>query len=155
MSLQNVAEGFSGATPLEAANRLSTFAKQVAYETGAVLQEDLGGIPELLHQYSARASGESGSSFYLEISFEEERFVRTQEQIYPRKRGFGGGRITKRGASITLELRRETDGRYRWYGVPTELTENVKRVIPTDGGPFVLTEDYVADGLRALQETAR
>ncbi|HVS89356.1 MAG TPA: hypothetical protein VHF01_14195 [Candidatus Acidoferrum sp.] len=144
---------FTGKTSMEAANRLWSFVKQAAEKSGTPLEFDVGGTPALIHELTARASGASGSSFYIQIGFEDEPFAETQRRMNPHKSAFGHGRITKRGASIMLELRRETDGIYRWYGVPVELTEQVKRVVPSIG-PFVLTEEYVADGFRALSETA-
>ena len=144
---------FNGATTTEAGNRLSSFAGRVADELGITLQRDAGGTPLVSQKLTMRATGVSGSSFYLEMYFFTEEFAPKRRRTNPAERVFGGGDLTKRGARIVLELRLETDGRYRWYGVPSELTENVKKVIPTDGRPFILTEDYVADGLRALQET--
>ncbi len=142
---------FNGTTTTEAGNWLSSFARGVADELGITLQHEAGDTPPL-HKLTMRASGVSGSTFHLEMDTFAEDFAEIRRAVNPTEHYFGGGRITKRGASISLELRLDKDNRYRWYGVPTDLTENVKKVIPTDGSPFVLTQDYVADGLRALQE---
>lgn len=144
---------FNGTTTTEAGNRLSSFVRRVADELGITLQRDAGGTPSLSRERTMRASGVSRSTFYLEMEFFADNFVKTKRAMNPtERRHFGSGRITKRGASISLELRLDADDLYRWYGVPTDLNENVKKVIPTDGRPFVLTQDYVADGLWALKE---
>jgi hypothetical protein len=142
---------FTGTTTAEAANRLLLFVENIAHEIGVSLEEGRGGIPALQNDRTVRARGASGATFYLQTAVEDDTFAVVQRRQNPAKVEFGSGRITKRGGSISLQLRRESDGAYRWYGVPGELTGNVKKIIPSLG-PFPLTEEFVADGLRALVE---
>jgi len=144
---------FTGRTTTEAGNRLWSSVKKAAADSGTHLEHEVGGTPALTHEVTASASGPSGSSFYIEIVFEDETYVATKRSINPQNDKFGGGRITKRGAMVMLELRREQEGTYRWYGVPSELTQQVKKVVPSIG-PFPLTEEYVIDGFQALKEAA-
>ncbi len=142
---------FKGKTTAEATNRLLSFVGKIAQEIGISLDEERGGIPSLHKDFTVRARGASGATFYLETAVEDDVFVAVQRKQNPAKAEFGNGSITKRGGNISLELRCESDGAYRWYGVPVELTANVKKIIPSLG-PFPLTEEFVSDGLRALTE---
>lgn len=142
---------FSGETIIEAKNRLWAFVEQVCDGMGIPLQQD-GGIHVDTNATSVRLTSESGTSFYLETNVASEQFTGTPSPLDPQSQLFGGGHILKRGAHITLELRRESDQRYRWWGAPLLLDQDVMSVIPTDGRPFVLTAEYVVDGLQALRE---
>ena len=142
---------FSGETILEAKNRLWTFVEQACEGMGISLQQD-GGIHVDANATSVRLTSDSGSSFYLETNVAGEKFSGTPSPLDPASQLFGGGHILKRGAHITLELRQDTDKRYRWWGAPLLLDQDVISVIPTDGRPFILTAEYVVDGLQALRE---
>lgn len=142
---------FSGETILEAKNRLWAFVEQVCEGMRISLQQD-GGIHVDANATSVRLTSDSGCSFYLETNVAGEQFAGTPSPLDAQSQLFGGGHILKRGAHITLELRREADKRYRWWGAPLLLDQEVMSVIPTDGRPFVLTAEYVMDGLKALQE---
>jgi hypothetical protein len=142
---------FKGKTTAEAANRLLAFVSEIAHEIGIPLDEERGGIPALQNNFAVRVRGASGATFYLETTIQDDVLAAVQRKLNGGKAEFGGGRITKRGGSISLELRLESDGTYRWYGVPVVLTPNVKKIIPCLG-PFPLTGEFVADGVRALTE---
>lgn len=140
---------FKGKTAAEAATQLLLFVGNTARELGISLEEERGGIPALHNEVTLLARGASGDSFYLQATSVDDRLAAEQLRLNPTKEDFGSGSITKRGGNISLRLRRESDGTYRWYGVPVELTANVKKIIPSLG-PFLLTEEFVADGLHAL-----
>jgi hypothetical protein len=142
---------FKGTTTAEAANQLLSFVDKVAHEIGISLDVERGGIPALHNDFTVRARSASGATFYLETAVEDEVFVAVQRRQNPTQVEFGSGSITKRGGNISLRLRREPDGAYRWYGIPVELTANVKKIIPSPG-PFPLTKEFVSDGLHALTE---
>src|SRR5258708_6550957 len=122
---------FKGATTAEAANRLLLFVDKVAHEIGVSLEEERGGTPALHNDRTVRARDASGATFYLQTTVEDDAFAAVQRRQNPAKVEFGSGSITKRGGNISLQLRRESDGSYRWYGVPGELTANVKKIIPS------------------------
>ena len=142
---------FSGETILDARNRLWNFVEQVCDGMGISLQQEAA-IHTDANATSMRLTSDSGSSFYLETTVAGEQFAGAPSPVDPQSQLFGGGHILKRGAHITLELRREADNRYRWWGAPLLVDQDVMSVIPTDGRPFVLTAEYVMDGLQALRE---
>jgi hypothetical protein len=144
---------FSGDTIVDAKNRLWSFVEQACEGLGIALQQD-GGIHTDLNATSVRLTAPAGGSFYLETNVVDEAVARTQSPD-PEKNLFGGGHILKRGAHIMLELRQDDDHLYRWWGAPLLIDAEVMSVIPTDGRPFVLTQEYVADGLKSLHETSR
>ena len=129
---------FKGKTTAEAANRFLSFVGKIAHEIGISLDEERGGIPALHNDFTGRTRGASGATFYLETAVEDDVFVAVQRRQNPAKTEFGSGSMTKRGGNISLQLRRESDGAYRWYGVPGELTDSVKKIIPSLG-PLPLT----------------
>jgi hypothetical protein len=149
-----VSSDFTGKTASEATDKLWRFVKKTASETGSTLSYDNGAITVPgIQSMQATGRGQSGEVFYIEVSCDEEGYAKIKHQANPLEREFGAGSITKRDARIMLKLRLDNDGLYRWYGSPIELSKNVKAVIPSDGHRFPLTEEYVADGIRALQET--
>src|SRR5579872_3340540 len=137
---------FSGATIVDAKNRLWSFVEQACDGLGISLQQN-GGIHTDVNATSVRLVSASGCSFYLETNVVDETMA--QKSPDSDKSLFGGGHVLKRGAHIMLELRRDEDGLYRWWGAPLLLDAEVMSVIPTDGRPFVLTQEYVADGLKS------
>jgi hypothetical protein len=145
---------FTGRTPEEAASTLWQFVNNLAAELSVPLMLGNGTFPDPLNDKEVSASGQglNGKVFFIQFSCSRNSQTNVTRQIRPLEREFGAGHITTRGAAINMKLRLDTDARYRWYGDPVLLDENVKRVIPTDGSPFPLTEDYVADGLLALLE---
>src|SRR5260221_9144969 len=144
---------FTGTTTAEASNRLLAFVDKIAHENNISLEEEHGGIHALQNERTVRARSASGATFYLQTTVEDDAYAAVKRGQNPTNIEFGSESITKRGGNISLQLRRESNGTYRWHGVPGELTDNVKKIIPSLG-PFQLTEEFVADGLRALVEKA-
>src|SRR6202171_3703171 len=142
---------FTGNIPVGAANCLWRYLKKIAKNSDVLLEFEIGDRHTVGNELTAWAVGANGCSFRIEIGYLIEPFVVAQRKINPHQRTFGNGSITWREARILLELVHDSDGLYRWYGVPKELTKSVRSIVPSLR-PFVLTEEFVADGLRALQE---
>jgi hypothetical protein len=144
---------FTGATPMQAGSRLIAFVKRIADQNGDIVQTEPHGVLGSSEGAKLYVSNASGKTFYLEADSYTDDYVAVVKKINPSEKTFGGGRITKRGAMVMLELHCEKGTTYRWYGAPVLLDDNVRKVIPTpDGRPFPLTVDYVSDGLAALHE---
>jgi hypothetical protein len=142
---------FRGHTIAEAATNLSSFVERTAQRLGIPLMGcDLEEPPvAVLDRFCREADSASGGSFRIEFEVQPQQLA-DQIAQYPTTIDPGSGEITKRGGRVPIELRLDERQMYCWYCVPNEISAAVEKIVPTDGAPFQLSEDYVADGLRAL-----